>query len=53
MGACWSRPRGRISPLLAQYQLQLRKETLENIRNTPDFILLKPDHTDVVFVDVK
>jgi hypothetical protein len=53
MGACWSRPRGRTSPLLAQYQLQLPKETLENIRNTPDFILLKPDHTDVVFVDVK
>jgi hypothetical protein len=38
---------------LAQYQLQILKETLENIRNTPDFILLKPDHTDVVFVDVK
>ena len=26
---------------------------MENIRNTPDFILLKPDHTDVRFVDVK
>jgi hypothetical protein len=38
---------------LAQYQLQILKETLENIRNTPDFILLKPDHTDVRFVDVK
>jgi hypothetical protein len=34
-------------------QLQLPKETLENIRNTPDFILLKPDHADVRFVDVK
>ena len=41
------------TPLLAQYQLQIPKETLENIRNTPDFVLVKPDHTDVVFVDVK
>ena len=41
------------TPLLAQYQLQIPKETLENIRNTPDFILIKPDNTDVRFVDVK
>ena len=34
-------------------QLQIPKEILENIRNTPDFILIKPDNTDVRFVDVK
>jgi hypothetical protein len=38
---------------LAQYQLQLPEETLENIRNRLDFILPKPDNTDVCFVDVK
>jgi hypothetical protein len=53
LGACWSRPRWPCQPPVGAVQLQLPKETLENIRNTPDFILLKPDHTDVVFVDVK
>lgn len=53
IGSLLVSPSRPYQPLLAQYQLQLPKETLENIRNTPDFILLKPDHTDVVFVDVK
>jgi hypothetical protein len=39
--------------LLTQYQLQIPKETLDNIRYTPDFVLIKPDHTNAVFVDVK
>src|SRR2546421_12432192 len=43
-----------ITPLLAQYQHILEtKEELENIRNTPDFILMKPDHTQIRLVDVK
>jgi hypothetical protein len=40
--------------MLAQYQHTTEtKEELENIRNTPDFILISPDHTHVRFVDVK
>jgi len=43
-----------ITPFLAQYQHDLTvKEDLAAIRNTPDFILMKPDHTQICLVDVK
>ena len=41
-------------PLVAQYQhLVETTKALENIRNNPDFILIKPDHTQLILVDVK
>src|SRR3954447_19562295 len=41
-------------PLLAQYQHLIQSaEALANIRNAPDFILVKPDNTEIVLVDVK
>ena len=43
-----------IVPQLAQYQHLLDdNDTLTNIRNAPDFILVKPDKTSIVLVDVK
>src|SRR6266487_4899854 len=43
-----------LTPILAQYQRTMyAKEELENIRNTPDFLLMKPDHTQLRLVDVK
>src|SRR6266700_5706667 len=55
-GQCIVLPFGyeHVTPLLAQYQhTLLAKEDLENIRNTPDYILMKPDHTQMRLVDVK
>lgn len=55
-GQCIVLPFGyeHLTPILAQYQkMLLTKEDLENIRNTPDFILMKPDHTQMRLVDVK
>jgi hypothetical protein len=44
----------KLTPLIAQYQHLIgTAEALENIRNAPDFILVKPDNTDAVLVDVK
>jgi hypothetical protein len=43
-----------ITPLLSQYQHLIETDkVLENIRNNPDFILVKPDHTQAILVDVK
>src|SRR5919199_1306167 len=43
-----------IVPQLAQHQHLLNdNDTLTNIRNAPDFILVKPDNTSIVLVDVK
>jgi hypothetical protein len=43
-----------IVPQLAQYQHLLDdNDALTNIRNAPDFILIKPDNTSIVLVDVK
>ena len=54
-GQCIDIPFGyeHSSPLLAQYQQMLQKEDLENIRNTPDFILMKPDQAHLRLVNVK
>lgn len=43
-----------ITPSLAQYQhLVETQDVLDEIRHMPDFILVKPDQTEVVFVQVK
>jgi hypothetical protein len=43
-----------ITPSLAQYQhLVETQDVLDEIRHMPDFILVKPDQTQLVFVQVK
>ena len=43
-----------ITPSLAQYQhLVQTQNVLDEIRHMPDFILVKPDQTELVFVQVK
>lgn len=42
------------TPLLAQYQHLIESnDALAHIRNAPDFILVKPDKTEIRLVDVK
>jgi hypothetical protein len=43
-----------LMPLLAQYQHLIEtQEALAHVRYAPDFILVKPDNTQIVLVDVK
>ncbi len=43
-----------VTPSLAQYQhLVETQDVLDEIRDMPDFILVKPDQTELVFVQVK
>jgi hypothetical protein len=43
-----------VTPSLAQYQHLIEtQDVLDEIRHMPDFILVKPDQTQLVFVQVK
>ena len=43
-----------IAPMLAQYQHLLESyEYIADIRDTPDFLLIKPDHKQAVLTEVK
>jgi hypothetical protein len=44
----------KTQPILAQYQHVIETaQALAHIRNTPDYILVRPDNRDIVLVDVK